>query len=182
MRRRTREKKQRNVNIVVVSIWFYAKNVNNITRVPKRYKLHTDRMIFPIVSGRLAYPENLYSPPLHARSTKNAHYSLPSEQLRLELRVQSEWWSNQLGIHTLVSLTLFKLRDTLYCTTNGASTVAPLMLCYPLLTSASSRAVNAVVSAYYQLDPIYKCTRLTNKSADLWISIRLCSCQQNVRF
>ena len=55
----------------------------------------------------------------------------------------------------------------IHYTANGASTVAPLMLCYPLLTSASSRVLNAVVSAYYRLDPIFKYTRLTNESADL---------------
>lgn len=41
----------------------------------------------------------------------------------------------------------------IHYTANGASTVAPLMLCYPLLTSASSWVVNMVVSAIIGLTP-----------------------------
>ena len=119
MRARPREKETTKYKYCSCHCWILRQKVNNITRVPKLYRRHIDRMIFPTGGRCLAYPEGLYSPPPHARSStgvvKNAHCSLPSEQLRLELRGQSEWWSNQLGLHTLVSLILFKPRDTLYC-------------------------------------------------------------------
>ena len=72
MRRRTRERETTKYKYCACHCWILRpqkKKVNNITLVPKRYKMYIDRMIFPTGGGCLAYPESLYSPPPHARST-----------------------------------------------------------------------------------------------------------------